>query len=91
MLGLLVESGETLGAMLAIAGVLAIHPRSRKVGYVLFRFARRHAPRWAVVLMVAPIPGPVDEIAALAGIVWAFRSHRNRVIFARYMRVAFNR
>lgn len=85
MMHYLLDSGETLAAFAAVAGLLSIHPITRKLGYVLIRYGKRHAPKWAVVLMVAPIPGPVDEIAAIVGIVWTFRNVRNRRIFRRYI------
>lgn len=75
----------TLAALTAATSALAVHPRSRRLGYVLWRYGKRHAPRWAIVLMLAPIPGPVDELAALAGILWSVRAPAQRQILKRYL------
>lgn len=91
MWGYLIDSGETISAVAVLCGLLALHPRTRRVGYALMRYGKRHAPRWAMVLMVAPIPGPVDEIAAIAGVLWMLRTQKQRTILRRYVKVAWSK
>lgn len=41
------------------------------------------------MLLVLPIPGPFDEIIAIAGIAFALRDRRKRQILIRYLRTAW--
>lgn len=77
-----------------LAGCLAclVSVRARRVTVALTRFAKRYAPRWLLPALVvcAFIPGPIDEgLIIVAALLPVLRSHRNRVIFSRYMHVAF--
>lgn len=85
MLDYVIHASEVLGTFAIITSLAMLNSTTRKVAYALMRYGKRHAPKWAIVLMVLPIPGPLDEIAAIVGIAWTFRNARNRQIFKRYL------
>ena len=93
MLDILESAGELFGALSLIAGLLAIHPRTRRVAYAAgYRFPKRHLPPWAlaVVGVCLLIPGPLDEIVVTPVLVLiALRDNRRRRIFTRYVRIAW--
>lgn len=91
MLGVLISTGELFGALAAVLGTAMVHPRSRKVAYVITRFGKRHMPPWALatVAVCALIPGPLDEMLVFPVLVLVtLRTARKRAILRRYLRVA---
>jgi len=81
------------GALVAAGLACLVSRRVRRVCIALTRFARRYAPRWLApaLIVCALIPGPIDECLVIgAALLPVLRSHRNRITFARYMRVAWS-
>lgn len=66
--------------------------RTLRISSAIWRFAKRHLPRWLVVVLgvAALIPGPFDEILiALVLMALVVSSRRRRTLFCRYMRTAW--
>ena len=92
ILDALVSTGGVLAALCALGILAMITRRTRRVAFATMRYAKRYAPRWLAPAMVvcAFIPGPVDDILVIvAALLPILRSHRNRVIFSRYIYTAW--
>lgn len=88
----LLSTGEVLAALCTLLALAMITRRSRRVAFATLRFAKRYAPRWLAPALVACafIPGPLDELLVIvAALLPILRSRRNRVVFSRYIRTAW--
>jgi hypothetical protein len=68
--------------------------RVLRVMCALWRFAKRHAPKWLLPVLVACafIPGPLDELLVLAVVAFpVLRSAANRAELVAAVRAAWNR
>lgn len=66
-----VEMAQLVAVLAALAALAAVIVGPRRLGRVLHAVigvARRHAPRWLVIVLnvALAIPGPVDELIVLA-------------------------
>lgn len=92
MLDILLASAELLGGLASLAAVAALHPRSRRVAVAVLRYGKAHMSPWMMAVFGACllIPGPLDEVVVLPLMVGlTLRTPRNRMIFRRYMAVAW--
>jgi len=82
-----------LYALAALATLTVAVKPFRRVAYAVYRFTRRHAPKWLapVIAVCLIIPGQADEIAVIAiALVPILRHARNRATFRRYVRTAWH-
>jgi hypothetical protein len=83
-MALLLEAGQTIGAMIALCVLPLAYSRTRRVTFAVMAFAKRRAPRWLVPVLVACafIPGPLDELLVLAAVAYpVLKSQANRAEF----------
>lgn len=93
MLDTLISGGELMGGLLAVLGLLMVHPRTRRLCFAVVRFGKAHMSPWMLAVFGACllIPGPLDEMVVLPILVAiTLRTKAKRRVFARYMNVAFN-
>jgi hypothetical protein len=89
----LLDTLPLIYALAALSAVCVSVRPLRRVAYATLRFTRAHCPRWlAPVLAVClAIPGPIDELAAVAiGLAIILRTSRNRTIYRRYVATAWH-
>lgn len=94
MLDMLTDAGYLVGGLTAVAGVTALTSTGRRVLTAILRYGKAHMSPCMLAVFGACllIPGPLDEVVVLPVLVaLTLRTKRNRVIFRRYMYVAFNR
>lgn len=92
--GMLLDTAKVIGVLAVLGAVLAAHPRTRRVAVAMVRYGKAHMSPWMLVVTGAclAVPGPLDEIVVVPLLVaFTLRTRRNRVIFARYMRIAWAR
>jgi hypothetical protein len=88
----LLDTAKLMGALCALCALCMVHPRTRRATIAVTRFAQRYAPAWLVPVLTvcAFIPGPIDELAVIAAVLFpVLRNSRNRRVFARYVRSAW--
>ncbi len=93
LLSAAIDTAKMVAILTALFGALMLTRRTRRATMAVIKFTNRHSPRWAKPAMVAAafFPGQADELVLVAILlVPILRNHKQRALFARTIRYAWN-
>jgi len=84
----MLETAKIAVVATVLLGITLAIPRTRRVALAILAFVKRHAPKWAIPVLIAAaiFPGQADELVIIPIILLPILlNSRKRAIFARYI------